>query len=146
MNKDYAFKMVEKMLYEYKTYEIAIRNLRTNIDMLHVPNCISNYSSDPVSYTVGNTGDSTANHGMKRAHSAELEQYKYRLLEKERLKRQIDEAVTLFDADELIIWTQRYIKGQSVVAIQMHHCYSKSTYFRIRKNLVLKVMRCLGEL
>lgn len=146
MNKDLAFRKVEKMLYEYRTYDLAIKNLRMLIDTLHTPSCISNYSSDPVSYTIGNTGDQTGTYGMKRAECEQLETYKARLLEKETKKRQIEEAVGLFDSDEIMIWTHRYLKGQSIVSILFQLHYSRTSYFRIRKNMVLKVMRCIGEL
>ena len=147
MEKSDGFRKVEKMLFDFKTYDIAIRSLQAKIDSLSIPNCISNYSSDPVSYTVGNTSDSTAKHGMDRvAQSLILDAWKDSLKQKVTNRDLLLEIIPLFDQEEQVIWVSRYIKGDSPVKTQVQYAFSKTTYFRIRKRLVLKVMTCLGEI
>lgn len=140
------FRRIEKLLYDYKTYALAIKNLRDDIDSLHMPTCISNYSDDPISHTVGNVSNSTMNHALRRVDSVKLDNMKKRLAEKLVNYDRITAIVSLFNDDELIIWERRYMKDQDVAVIYDSVGWSKTTYFRIRKNLVDKVMKCLGEI
>jgi len=146
MVKDDNFRRIEKLLYEFKTYPLAIKNLKEDINLHGMPSCITKYSDDPVSFTVGDPSDSTFNHAVKRVESEELALMRTRLADKLRSYMRVLEAVDLFNAEELIIWNRRYMKNESVAVIYDSEGWSKTSYFRIRKALVLKVRKCLGEI
>ena len=147
MEKDDNFRRIEKLLYEFKTYTLAIKNLKYEIDTHCMPTCITNYSEDPVSFTVGDPSDSTGNHALRRVKDSEyLDELKARLKDKERNQERILEVIALFNPDERIIWERRYMKDEDVAVIYDSVGWSKTTYFRIRKSLVIKVRKCLGEI
>lgn len=112
--RDPNFSRVERILYDYRTYDQAIKNLNEGLRC-----CVDG--------------------SITLAIQTKIE-------EKKRNKSNIQEIIPLFTRDELIIWEERYLRGLDVDVIYDNHCWSRSTYHRIRKRLVVKVMKCLGYL
>ena len=145
------YRITERLLYDYKTYESAIRNLEEELEILEpsLPAMKLDKVQVVTSKTVGSVTEDCA---IKRAEGREgregrgYDELRHMLLDKKRKQRAISQTRRqLTDQENTLIW-MRYDLGKPhrMICEAMH--MSRSSYFDFKGRLVAKVAKYLGLL
>ncbi len=151
MAKQWHFRKVEKLLYDYKYLNQAIANLEAELETI-----MPQATSSVVRLGRGGTKTSsdtsqTERWGIKRAESPRAVRLQSLLQEKRRQKAAIKGArEQLTDEERTFIWSRYDLeKTHDEVMEALESCghpYSRRQYFYMRKQIINKIARYLGLL
>ena len=146
MAKQWHFRKVEKLLYDYKYLNQAIANLEAELETI-----MPQATSSVVRLGRGGTKTSsdtsqTERWGIKRAESPRAVRLQSLLQEKRRQKAAIKGArEQLTDEENTFVWL-RYDKEKAHDGIIEAMHMSRAQYFRFRKDVIEKMARYMGVL
>lgn len=139
---DYRF--IEKILYEYKTYESAIEALTAELDEIMPSGSVSII---PFSHNQGNKRNSeTEKVAIKRLESPHAMWIYGRLEEKRRHKRLVEQALQALTAEE-----KEFIRLKYSEERPHRYCWeilyrSKTSYFQFKNKVITKIAKSIGLL
>jgi hypothetical protein len=158
-NRPKWFRKTERLLYDYKTFDSAIRVLEAEKEALKQP--APDYMMPQTSTSIVKMGQGstktpfdtsqTERWGIKRAELVERRRARInrKLLDKKRWQEGIREARKLLNHEESqIIWLKYDLEKshrETWLALQKAGlCMSEMTYYAKREKIVGKVAKCLG--
>ena len=136
------YRITERLLYDYKTYDAAIRNLQERIEEIE-PQL---YPSNQLSADRVQTSQSITSTVERQVILMSEEEWRIRkqLTEKKRLLRAVREARThLTQQESELVW-MKYDMEKSHVEVQRALSMPHATYYRCKKQVVDKVAKCMG--
>jgi len=139
------YRQVERLLYDYKTYDTAIRNLEAELEEI-----LPKVSTSVVKLGEGSTAvpfrSQTEDWAIKRIESPRAKRILRLLAEKKRLKKGIREVrKQLSDEENTLVW-MRYDLEKPHREIWEALNMSRASYFRFKNEVINKVARHLGLL
>jgi len=141
---DYCRK-TERLLYDYKTYDSAIRNLKAELESI-MPNASTWLLKFGGGSTTAPFESQTEEWAIKRIESPRAQRIVKLLAEKKRLKRAVKEArEQLTDEENTLVWMRYDLeKPHQEIWKAMH--MSRANYFRLKNEIIEKISRYLGFL
>jgi len=139
------YRQVERMLYDYKTYDIAIRNLEAELESI-----MPQTSTSVVKLGEGSTAtpftSKTEDWAIKRIESPRAKRILKLLAEKKRFKKGVKETrKQLTDEENTLVWMRYDLEKQHQEIWEAMHM-SRSTYFEFKNKTIEKIARYLGLL
>ena len=144
MAKQWHFRKVEKLLYDYKYLNQAIANLEAELETI-----MPQATSSVVRLGRGGTKTSsdtsqTERWGIKRAESPRAVRLQSLLQEKRRQKAAIKGArEQLTDEENTFVWLRYDKEKQHKEIWEAMHMEGRS-YYRFRRRVIEKVAKCIG--
>lgn len=138
-----GFRFIEKILYEYKTYNTAITELEAEINKI----LDMNYplrASDPSNIPSQGTSSPTEHMAIKRADNIHVKYLRGKAEEMQRHKKAIEEAmVYLTDTEKQLIKLFYTLEKPAKECWKQMHI-EKSRWYELRKEIVEKIARHLA--
>jgi DNA-directed RNA polymerase specialized sigma subunit len=142
-----GFRFIEKILYEYKTYNTAIAELEAEINKILDIALDIDYplkASDPSSIPSQGTGSPTEHIAIKRAENIHVKYLRNKVEEMQRHKKAIDEAmIYLTDTEKQLIKLFYTLEKPARECWKQMHI-EKSRWYELRKEIVEKIARHLA--
>jgi len=140
-----GFRFIEKILYEYKTYNTAIAELEAEINkILALDIDYPLKASNPSSIPSQGTGSPTEHIAIKRAENIHVKYLRNKLEEMQRHKKAIDEAMTyLTDTEKQLIKLFYTLERPARECWKQMHI-EKSRWYELRREIVEKIARYLA--
>ena len=140
-----GFRFIEKILYEYKTYNTAIAELEAEINkILALDIDYPLKAGNPSSIPSQGTGSPTEHIAIKRAENIHVKYLRNKLEEMQRHKKAIDEAMTyLTDTEKQLIKLFYTLERPARECWKQMHI-EKSRWYELRKEIVEKIARYLA--
>jgi len=140
-----GFRFIEKILYEYKTYNTAITELEAEINkILALDIDYPLKASNPSSIPSQGTGSPTEHIAIKRAENIHVKYLRNKLEEMQRHKKAIDEAMTyLTDTEKQLIKLFYTLERPARECWKQMHI-EKSRWYELRREIVEKIARYLA--
>lgn len=139
------YRKIERLLYDYKTYDSAIRNLEAELESI-----MPQISTSLLKMGDGSTAtpfcSQTEDWAIKRIESPRAKRLLKLLTEKKRLRKAIKETrKQLTDEENTFVW-MRYDLERAHAEIWEALHMSRSTYFEFKNKVIGKIARYLGLL
>jgi len=139
------YRQAERLLYDYKTYDLAIKNLEAELESILPPVSTSllrlgEGSSDAPFRSL------TEEWAIKRVESPRAKRLIKLLMEKKRLRQGIKEARQQLTGEENTLVWMRYDLEKPHQEIWEALHMSRSNYFEFKNKLIEKIARYLGLL
>lgn len=139
------FKITEKLLYDYKTYDSAICNLEAELESI-MPQVSCSFIKIGQETTRAPLGSQTEDWAIRRAESSRAKMLNALLQEKKRQREAVRRAREQLDENELKLVWLRYDKEKPHLEIWEALHMGKSNYFKFRSAVVLKIAKHIGLL
>jgi hypothetical protein len=139
------YRKTERLLYDYKTYGSAIRNLEAELEEI-LPNASTSIVRLGEGVAASPFRSQTEDWAIKRIESPRAKRILKLLAEKKRWRQGIKEVrQQLTDEENTLVWMRYDLeKPHQEIWEAMH--MSRSTYFEFKNKLIKKISRYLGLL
>mgnify|MGYP000900642799 CR=1 FL=1 len=139
------YRQAERLLYDYKTYDLAIKNLEAELE-----NIMPQVSTSLLKLGEGSTAtpfqSQTEDWAIKRIESPRAKRIIKLLTEKKRFKKGIGEVrEQLTDEENTRVWMRYDLEKQHQEIWEAMHM-SRSAYFEFKNKVIEKIARYLGLL
>ncbi len=140
------YRKMEMLLYDYKTYDSAIRNLEAELEEILPKVSTSVVKLGEAGSTASPFYSQTEDWAIKRIESPRAKRILKLLAEKKRWRQGIKEVrQQLTDEENTLVWMRYDLeKPHQEIWEAMH--MSRSTYFEFKNKLIKKIARYLGLL
>ena len=139
---DGDFRFVERLLYDQKTHDTAIAELKSEMDDM-VPSATSSvvqFSADKQAAELTQPENAVE----KRLHSIRGKYIQEEIAQRQRHQKAISEAMkALDDIESQLVWLFYHLEKSARASARVMG-YEKSRWYEMRKNVVFKVARFLG--
>jgi len=143
--KQNYYKQIERLLYDYKTYDTAIRNLEAELEEI-LPKVSTSVVKLGEGSAVSPFHSQTEDWAIKRIESPRAKRILKLLAEKKRLQKGIREVrEQLTDEENILVWMRYDLEKQHQEIWEAMHM-GRSTYFEFKNKLIAKIARYLGLL
>lgn len=140
-----AFKITEKMLFNYKDLEMYIKKIDLDIETLKLDyDCYGgiSYDKDKLSKS-NNMSNEIEDLVVRKDKEIKVLEREKKKLELE--KKRLDIAINNLNSDQTIVFRMRYIERCNWIKITQEMHISKDTFYRIRDQLIESVMNSLNQ-
>lgn len=144
-NRKTLTKGVETHLFRYAHYQVAIKNLKRQLDYI-LPDITANYELREGSTGTFSIASSTENIAIDRIESRRAINLHEEIKHYELLLQCIDDAIHGLDAQDRAFIEARYIQGRTVAAIAEKDGYSLAHMYKIRDRILGKLLISLSAI
>ncbi|MGV8153414.1 MAG: hypothetical protein ACLKAO_03800 [Alkaliphilus sp.] len=136
---DYRF--IERILYDYKTYAVAIKNLEFELGQM-----LFSESTSIVAFSAGNSENNSEVeiNVIKRNDSVRAKWIKKKIEEKKMLQETVEIALENMIDEELAFTNAFYYQGRSRRESQEKLFVSKHQFYKLKKSVISKIAKALG--
>ena len=139
------YRKTERMLYDYKTLDLAIRMLEAELESI-MPQVSTSVVKLGDGSTVAPFTSQTEDWAIKRLESSRAKRISKLLTEKKRWQKGIKETREQLTGEEnTLIWMRYDLEKQHQEIWEVMHM-SRSTYFEFKNKTIEKIARYLGLL
>jgi len=140
------YRKTERLLYDYKTYDSAIRNLEAELEEILPKVSTSVVKLGEAGSTASPFYSQTEDWAIKRIESPRAKRIRRLLSEKKRLSKAIKEVREQLTDEENTLVRMRYDLEEPHLEIWESLHMSRSNYFEFKNKLIEKISRYLGLL